>query len=59
MDRKKEEERIERICSICQKLYIGWGNNAQPVNDGRCCNSCDWNIVIPARVTIVVRERGK
>ena len=24
------------ICSICGKHYEGYGNNAQPVNDGRC-----------------------
>ena len=30
----------------------GWGegNNAQPVNDGRCCNVCNWTDVIPTRL---------
>jgi len=23
-------------CSICNKDFEGFGNNAQPVNDGRC-----------------------
>ena len=27
------------------------GNNAQPVADGRCCNSCNSTIVIPQRIT--------
>tara|TARA_A100001391_G_scaffold1943_1_gene2102 strand:+ start:403 stop:585 length:183 start_codon:yes stop_codon:yes gene_type:complete len=48
-------------CSIC-KGYIKplrdedgevvWihGNNAQPVNDGRCCDDCNWNVVIPERL---------
>jgi len=37
-------------CSICQKKYAEFGNNAWPVNDGRCCNSCNWSIVIQARL---------
>jgi hypothetical protein len=30
----------------------GWdnGNNAQPVNDGRCCDECNMDVVIPARL---------
>jgi hypothetical protein len=46
-----------RLCSICfgplepdkTKPWQG-GNNAQPVNDGRCCDSCNWTVVIPARM---------
>ena len=45
------------ICSICQ-LEIqpddnGWDgtNNAQPINDGVCCHSCDKTVVLPARLT--------
>lgn len=43
-------------CSICDKEIPvkegGWdsGNNAQPVNDGRCCDDCNLNVVIPARM---------
>ena len=42
-------------CSICgnaiEVTIGGWdeGNNAQPVNDGRCCNFCNWSVVVPAR----------
>ena len=42
-------------CSIClteiKPNEIGWsdGNNAQPVNDGRCCDSCNIKVVIPVR----------
>lgn len=38
----------DAICSICQRPYDGPGNNAQPVNDGRCCNTCN-HIIIAAR----------
>ena len=42
-------------CSICHKEIpaVGaWttGNNAQPVNDGRCCNDCNVSVVLPARL---------
>lgn len=42
-------------CSICQTLFSGWGNNAQPVNDGRCCDKCNRDIVIPARLMMIFR----
>lgn len=37
------------ICSICQKPYQGWGNNADPY-EGRCCDECNQQFVIPARM---------
>lgn len=38
-------------CSICGKeITDEFSNNAQPVNDGRCCNACNRNVVIPARI---------
>ena len=32
-------------------MYWDQGNNAQPIDDGRCCNECNATIVIPARLT--------
>ena len=32
-------------------MYWDQGNNAQPNDDGRCCNECNATIVIPARLT--------
>jgi hypothetical protein len=29
---------------------MGFGNNAYPVNDGRCCDDCNSTTVIPARI---------
>lgn len=34
-----------QVCSICGHLYTGHGNNAWPVNPGRCCDSCDLIVV--------------
>ena len=32
------------------EVYWTEGNNAQPVADGRCCDSCDCRVVIPTRL---------
>ena len=37
-------------CSICGKNYEGYGNNAQPVNTGRCCDSCNATVVVLRRM---------
>lgn len=37
-------------CSICGQKYVGYGNNAYPVNSGRCCDACNMTAVIPARL---------
>ena len=47
-------------CSICGREItpnaLGWseGNNAEPVNSGRCCDLCNNMVVIPTRL-----RRGK
>lgn len=42
-----------QICSICGKEYEGYGNNAEPINDGRCCDECNLSKVIPARLGLM------
>jgi hypothetical protein len=44
-------------CSICgvpmivgENVDYRLGNNAWPVNDGRCCDDCNYVRVIPARL---------
>jgi hypothetical protein len=52
-------------CEICkgplatpEQEAIGWylGNNAQPIIDGRCCNNCNENVVLPARIRIALKH---
>lgn len=38
-------------CSICGIRYLGHGHNAQPVNNGRCCETCNITHVITARLS--------
>src|SRR5262249_52910357 len=40
-------------CSICGSRSAGHGNNAWPVNGGRCCDSCNTSAVIPARCKMI------
>jgi hypothetical protein len=35
-------------CSICGGAIVGFGNDAWPVNDRRCCDQCTAERVIPA-----------
>jgi hypothetical protein len=43
----------EKKCCICDRKYEGIGNNPSPVKrggDGRCCDICNNEKVIPARL---------
>ena len=37
-------------CVICGKTKEEWGNNASPVANGVCCDTCNCEKVIPARL---------
>ena len=43
-------------CNICgediKPESNGWteGHNARPVNKGRCCYDCNFNVVLPVRI---------
>jgi hypothetical protein len=50
MENKKNSLFNTKTCSICKKSYIGYGNNALPVNSGRCCDDCNLQVVIPQRL---------
>jgi hypothetical protein len=53
-------------CSICSgeiekkyhngKMYWDGGHNAQPINDGRCCDACN-EIVIAVRIAKMFGRR--
>ncbi len=52
---KKETKKEDyKVCSVCGKPYTGFGNNANPVNNGRCCDSCDGLVVIPRRINDII-----
>ena len=53
----------EKYCSICGGDIQSpgstnkYGNNAEPVNHGRCCDMCDEQIVIPHRIRLIIRHK--
>lgn len=52
----KNDER--HACCICGKKIEGHGNNPFPVKtEGRCCDDCNFNAVIPARMDMLFPER--
>jgi len=45
---RDESQKVSK-CSICGNVYTGYGNNAEPINDGRCCDTCN-GLVIEQRM---------
>ena len=44
-----------RECCICSEEYRGHGHNPAPVKaEGRCCDRCNYVVVLPARVKEVM-----
>ena len=39
-----------QICSICGSPILGYHYNAQPINNGTCCDLCHDRVVMPARM---------
>lgn len=40
-------------CPICRRRYDGPGHDALPVWPGRCCDRCNRDYVIPARMMLL------
>ena len=53
---KRTRKSVPRCC-FCKKMLIGedkFGNNPAPLREkGRCCNECNWQLVIPARIAVL------
>ena len=43
-------------CILCGKEFDGWGNNAWPIKDGICCDDCNAEKVIPARIAKLYKK---
>tara|TARA_R100000315_G_C5106445_1_gene60872 strand:+ start:54 stop:464 length:411 start_codon:yes stop_codon:yes gene_type:complete len=45
-------------CVLCGDGIEDWGNNPEPVSSvGRCCDACNWNEVIPARIGALNKDK--
>lgn len=61
IDRDKFFKSMEYTCCICGKKFVGFGNNPAPVvnEDGKlCCNGCNNEVVIPARLIQLENANG-
>lgn len=54
-----DEDVEKQNCVICGKPIIGFGNNALPVAEGKCCDKCNQEVVIPARLKSVKLDEAK
>lgn len=44
-------------CVICRnEIEQEFGNNAWPVQEGKCCDLCNATKVIPARISLIKRN---
>ena len=37
-------------CVLCGEQIVGYGNNAEPLKKGYCCDYCNISKVIPERL---------
>ena len=49
-DSRKNLLDMSQKCVICGETFDGYGNNAEPVKKGICCDVCNVKYVIPARI---------
>ena len=54
-DTEVKETKRKKTCSICFRDFRGFGNNAEPINSGRCCDGCN-NLVIMARMNKMIKS---
>ena len=47
------DENEKQVCCICGEEYEGYGNNAEPYKEGRCCDECNTSFVIPYRIMLM------
>ena len=59
MERPHTAKKRRQLCCFCKKEIIGFGNNAQPVRDGQCCDECNLSIVIPARMIAFMNSESR
>lgn len=55
-----------KTCVICRRPFsfkICWnswtvehGNNAAPASEGKCCDECNANVVLPARIQLARKQ---
>jgi len=56
------KQRKPKACSICGGEYVNdiwpYGNSALPINDGRCCDKCNNEVVVPHRFRLIEASKA-
>lgn len=48
---------MDRICIICGKQIVGYGNDPWPLADsGRCCDTCNSKVITARFERLLLRE---
>jgi hypothetical protein len=37
---------IPKTCCVCGEEYTGYGHNAEPLAEGRCCTNCNTEVIM-------------
>lgn len=56
---EKLTEDKKHLCCICGEEIEGYGNNAEPYKEGKCCDACNIKFVIPARIDKLNKKEEK
>lgn len=43
-----------RKCVLCGKEFSGYGNNAEPLKKGVCCDKCNQKVIL-ARILLLTK----
>jgi len=57
--RDLQQEKGNIKCCFCKQDAGEFGNNPEPIFDqgeGRCCNECNWKLVLPTRLLAVTDQ---
>ena len=46
-------------CVICKTSLTGFGNNALPYKMGKCCDFCNYTVVLPLRLNFVSERHNE
>lgn len=58
-DFDSDDIKMKELCCICHQPIEGYGNNAEPVCAGRCCDKCNYEVVIPERIAQIKKSANK
>tara|TARA_R100000988_G_C3952612_1_gene141908 strand:+ start:369 stop:545 length:177 start_codon:yes stop_codon:yes gene_type:complete len=53
----KKLKKEKKLCVICGDAIHDYGHNAEPTAKGRCCDECNYNIVLNDRIKLMFNRQ--